>query len=103
MTRKRSGSSPSNDGSVPFPLDPKVWQWVAKEMQLSPQQQKIVELILRGRKDKEIAREMGLRIPTVRTYLQRIFLREGVRDRMELVLRVCALSHGIRSGSRDSS
>lgn len=90
------------DDSQFFPLAPAVWQRVAKEMQLSPQQQKIVELILLGCKDKEIARKMGLRIPTVRTYLQRIFLREGVRDRMDLVLRVCALSHGIRSGSRNS-
>ncbi len=79
-----------------------MWLRVAKELQLSPQQQRIVELILSGRKDKEIAREMGLRIPTVRTYLQRIFLREGVRDRMELVLRVCALSHGIDHRSRES-
>lgn len=63
-------------------------------MELSPQQSKIVELILRGRKDKEIATALGLQVPTVRTYLGRIFARTGVGSRVELVLRVVAMAYG---------
>jgi len=56
---------------------------------------RIVELILRNRCDKQIAAAMGLKKPTVRTYMQRIFTRLDVSDRVELVLKLCALSHGV--------
>jgi DNA-binding NarL/FixJ family response regulator len=64
------------------------WQRVVCEVGLSVQQARIVELILAGRADKEIAREMGLRVPTVRTYLSRIFQRTGCTDRINLVVKV---------------
>jgi DNA-binding NarL/FixJ family response regulator len=62
---------------------------------LPPQQARIVELILEGRKDKQIAREMGLSFSTVRTYLQRVFARLEVTDRVELVVRVFAVRQSL--------
>jgi DNA-binding NarL/FixJ family response regulator len=69
-------------------LDGEEWKHVVGAMEFSVQQARIVELILQGLADKQIAREMGLSKPTVRTYLARIFQRTGCSDRMELALKV---------------
>jgi DNA-binding NarL/FixJ family response regulator len=57
---------------------------------LSPQQARIVDLILQGKRDKQIAYELALKRSTVRTYLERTFATLGVRDRMELALHLFA-------------
>lgn len=85
----------------PLPMSEAVWRRVAAELALSPQQRRIVELVLRAQRDKAIAETLGLSVPTVRTYLGRIFDRVGVADRMELVLRIFAMAqHETTSGSR---
>ncbi len=61
-----------------------------RELGFPPQQARIVELILEGRKDKQIAAAMGLRVSTVRTHLSRLFDRTDSADRVELLLRVFA-------------
>jgi len=53
---------------------------------------RIVELILRGRQDKEIAEELGVSFSTVRTYLKRIFDRTEVNGRNGLILYIFALA-----------
>jgi DNA-binding NarL/FixJ family response regulator len=78
-----------------LPFTPDKWQRLIHALRLPPQQLRVVELILRNKCDKQIADAMGLKKPTVRTYMQRIFARMGVCDRVELVLKLCALSHGI--------
>ena len=60
-----------------------------------PQQAKVVRLLLHGYQDKQIARELGLGVPTVRTYMARIFARVGAEDRLGLVLHVFGISHRI--------
>jgi DNA-binding CsgD family transcriptional regulator len=85
------------DRNIPdLPLSAQKWRQVMDELRLPPQQVRIVELILRNQCDKQIAAALGLKVPTVRTYLHRIFERLGVGDRLELVLRIFALSQ--RSG-----
>jgi DNA-binding NarL/FixJ family response regulator len=59
-------------------------------LKLAPQEARVLTLILQGKRDKQIAAEMKLRIPTVRTYLQRIFKRTSTTDRIELILRAFA-------------
>jgi DNA-binding NarL/FixJ family response regulator len=80
-----------NIPDLPLPADK--WQQLVEALDLPPQQIRIVELILRNCCDKEIAVALGLKVPTVRTYLQRIYLRLGVSDRVELILRLFAMSH----------
>jgi DNA-binding NarL/FixJ family response regulator len=75
-----------------FPLSEPAWNKLADELALSPQQSRIVRLVLSGWPDKAIAKELGLSLATVRTYLARIFLRLGVADRVELILFVFRLS-----------
>jgi DNA-binding NarL/FixJ family response regulator len=77
----------------PLPLPAEKWNQLVATLKLPPQQIRIVELILRNRCDKQIAAALGLKVPTVRTYLHRIFERLRVGDRLELVLRLFELSH----------
>jgi DNA-binding CsgD family transcriptional regulator len=79
---------PNSISSLPIPSA--LWKRLATRHSLSPQQTRIVELILLNKCDKQIAQAMGLKVPTVRTYLQRVFLRMGVNDRLSLVLKLFA-------------
>ena len=78
------------------------WKQVIGLLDLPAQQARIVELILQDKGDKQIAREMGLAEPTVRTYLTRIFQRIGCNDRVGLVLKVflCVLELREKNGGR---
>jgi DNA-binding NarL/FixJ family response regulator len=89
---RQPGRPQSTATLPPLPLEPTALARAARALELSPQQARIVELLLRGLRDKQIAKEMGLGVPTVRTYLGRIFLRVGVQDRVELILRVFAVA-----------
>ena len=80
---------------APLPMEADVWRTVCDSLKLSPQQTRIVELILRGCQDKEIAAQLGVSFPTVRTYLKRIFDRLDAPDRVGVILRVFALSQQV--------
>lgn len=75
-------------GSPGAPIDAATWSEVVAALQFSPQQARIVELILCGACDKQIAQCLSLSVDTVRTYLKRIDVRLGVSGRVELVVRV---------------
>jgi DNA-binding NarL/FixJ family response regulator len=95
MARATELSSNSLEIFPPLPLDDGHWLAVVKAMRFSPQQAKLVELVLRGLCDKQIAAAMGIGEPTIRTYLQRIAERTQTRGRMELAMRVLAVSHEV--------
>jgi DNA-binding CsgD family transcriptional regulator len=71
-------------------------QAIVKEMRLSPRQAAILDMILRSLGDKQIASILGIRPPTLRTYVSRMFARAGTGNRMELAMRVLALSHTLK-------
>lgn len=77
--------------ALPAFLSPDAWQHIVAELQLSPQQARIVSLILQGKQDKEIAAELNLNRYTIKTYLRRIFDRLNLDDRLALVLRIFAI------------
>jgi DNA-binding NarL/FixJ family response regulator len=83
----------------PLPLPLKQWNQIAKQLELSPQQKRIVELILRNACDKQIAASLGRGKPTIRTHLDRIFRRLNVDDRGDLVLLIFRMSHGLCSST----
>jgi len=82
LSRRNSPASPI--------LDAGQLNEIVQSLRLSRQQAKIVELILQGRKDKQIAVDLGLSVHTVRTYLKRTFERLGVDDRFDLLLQILA-------------
>ena len=75
------------------------WVFVQKELALSPQQAQIVRYLLQAKGDKQIAREMGIAIATVRTHMGRLFQKLDVSDRVELVLQVLTC---LRAAGRDN-
>jgi DNA-binding NarL/FixJ family response regulator len=79
----------------PLPLHPAHWRAIFRVLRLSPKQAQVVELVLRGLCDKEIARAMGIGEPTVRTYFDRISARTRTHGRMELAMKVLAVSHEV--------
>jgi DNA-binding NarL/FixJ family response regulator len=64
------------------------WRELEAELCLSPRQAQITRLLMRGFSDKQIARELAISVPTVRTHLHRLFLKLDLQDRYELALRV---------------
>lgn len=82
--------------ALPLPLPREKWEQIAAELKLSPTHRKIIELILHNRCDKQIESDTGISHSTLRTHLTRIFHRHHVQDRLELILKIFALSHNIR-------
>jgi len=64
------------------------WTDLHRGLGLSRRQAQIVEQLLCGRSDKQIAKELEVSVPTVRTHLGRLFMRFGVADRCELILHI---------------
>ncbi len=69
-------------------LSEQEWTSVREKLGLSTQQAQMVKHLLQAKCDKEIAQSMGISVPTVRTYMSRVFQKLGVDDRVELVLHV---------------
>ncbi len=93
MARRSAKSAATRaDGLPRFPLPDCVWDRVAQTLSFPPQEKQVVELLMSGLQDKEIAAEMCIGVPTLRTYLARIFNRAGVASRLQLVLRVFSLA-----------
>ncbi|MBT2321746.1 helix-turn-helix transcriptional regulator [Variovorax paradoxus] len=59
-------------------------QPTAVRPQLSPREQQVARAVREGLTDKEIARRMTVGVPTVRTYLRRIFGKLGIERRSAL-------------------
>jgi two-component system nitrate/nitrite response regulator NarP len=55
---------------------------------LSPRERKLVALVARGLRNREIASELGVTEGTVKVYLHSIFEKLGVASRVELAIRV---------------
>ena len=64
------------------------WTELVKELSLSPRQAQVVKCLFMGHSDKQIASDLQMAVPTVRTHLSRLFSRFDVQDRTELVLYV---------------
>ena len=55
---------------------------------LTPREQEIVQSLLRGRANREIASEFGVTEQTIKNQLTTLFKKLGVSGRVELVRRV---------------
>jgi len=62
---------------------------------LSPRQDQIVALLFKGYGDKQIALELGLSLPTVRTHMTRLFGKIGVSDRCNLLIHFFKLAQTV--------
>jgi DNA-binding CsgD family transcriptional regulator len=62
------------------------WKELIIDLGISQRQADVVWELLHGHSDKQIARQLGVSVGTVRTHLGRLFLRFGLQDRSELIL-----------------
>ena len=64
------------------------WTLLTEDLGLSPRQAQIVNHILHAKSDKQIARELDISVPTVRTHMTRLFQKFDLKDRVGLLLHV---------------
>ena len=64
------------------------WLELVNELSLPPRQAGVMKYLFLGHSDKQIAMELQVCVPTVRTHISRLFSRFDVQDRTELVLYV---------------
>ncbi len=64
------------------------WAELQKELEIPPRQAIVIKHLFSGCSDKQIAQQMNLGIPTVRTHLSRAFRKFRLNDREELILHV---------------
>jgi DNA-binding NarL/FixJ family response regulator len=60
---------------------------------LSPRETDVCKAIVAGRQNKEIARDHGLSVGTIKTHIDNMLRKTGVRNRVELA--VWAVRNGI--------
>jgi len=65
------------------------------DVQLSPRQRQVIELVAQGLKNHEIASELGITQHVVRNYISKIYVIIGVSNRVELALWYEARTHGL--------
>ncbi len=58
------------------------------DVQLSKREREVLELVLQGRSNKQIASSLGIAVRTVEFHLQNIYARFGVSSRVELILKL---------------
>jgi DNA-binding NarL/FixJ family response regulator len=69
-----------------------VHQAAADEEQLSSREQEVLELLARGYLYKEIAERLNISVPTVNTYVRRMYEKLHVRSRAQAVARFAHLT-----------
>jgi DNA-binding NarL/FixJ family response regulator len=98
-----SAASRSGDGTLCPPLFSKhEWMLISEALKLTTRQAQIVDLVLRGQRDKEIVARLGLEKTTIRTHLTDIFAKLKVNSRIELAYRVFAEYRRLQRGGGSS-
>ena len=62
------------------------WAELVNKLSLSSRQTEIIKELFSNRSDKQIAGDLQISVPTVRTHLSRLFSKFDVQDRIELIL-----------------
>jgi DNA-binding NarL/FixJ family response regulator len=69
-------------------LSPEDWVRVGEHVHLTPRELSVAVLIFEGKTRYQIARRLGCAQGTVRVYIDRLFAKLNVHDRVGIVLRV---------------
>jgi hypothetical protein len=69
-------------------LDERAWCLLCARLKMSPREVQIGGGIFADQKEAAIAAELGMSPHTVRTHMERLYRKLGVRSRVEFVLRV---------------
>lgn len=66
------------------------WNIISRGLSLPPRQAQIIRMLFEGYSDKQIAQELKISVPTVRSHLQRMYSKFRVQDRTTLVVYIFA-------------
>jgi len=94
-TAPKPAIDPSLEPLPPLPIDEQLWEAVIEALELSSQHTKVVELVLRGLSDKQIAQVMDIHRSTLRAYMTRIAVRTGANGRLAIMQKVLTVSHQV--------
>jgi DNA-binding NarL/FixJ family response regulator len=67
------------------------WQQLMLSLKLTHRKSQILNAILNGDSDKQIAKKLGIAAPTVRSHLTHLFEQFQVNDRTQLVIEIFKL------------
>lgn len=73
------------------------WSNRGPEPRVTPREREIIELVVEGLKNREIAERLNITAGTVKVHLMHVFEKTGVRDRYELAVRGKRLLLGAES------
>lgn len=82
------GGGSSRGPLEPFPISNERWSAVASRFRLAPRELEIVRCICAGLSEREMAVELGLRLGTAHSYVERVRLKLQVRNKAAVVARV---------------
>jgi DNA-binding NarL/FixJ family response regulator len=89
------GAVPAARGGLPWPKNPgegllsaEDWERLAAYLGLTAREAEVAALLLEGLNRGAVARRLGRAPGTVRVYIDRLFRKLDVRDRVGLVLRI---------------
>ena len=68
-----------------------------EELGLTPRQSEVMQLLLQGKPNKDIARRLGLSVETVKDHVQAVLRALGVNSRTQAVLAVGQMTQQRRS------
>ena len=74
---------------------------VAFGLGCAPQEAKVAALAIQGKQNKQIAKEMNLKMGAVKTYLARISQRTGTSGRVELAAHIFAHAVALREQEKE--
>ena len=69
-------------------LPQRAWEHIAVEFDLSAREIEVARLVFTGKSREEIAAELGCSVGSVRTYIDRVFKKLQVEDRLPMALRI---------------
>ena len=64
------------------------WRTIADRLELSRCEVQIAKLFFENAQEQSIAGELGISVNTVHTHVKRLYLKVGVRSRLELVVQI---------------
>ncbi len=64
------------------------WTEIAEGLFLSPREGQIIKSLFYDKSDKQIALDLKITVPTVRTYMGRLFRKLDADDRVDLILHI---------------
>ena len=64
------------------------WTEIGAQMAMSSRELEIVQLIFDGCTEYQIAKELGISIHTVHTYIRRVYAKLNIHDQRELIVKV---------------